>query len=101
MKKVIITGSTGMVGKLVLQNCIASEQIEQIITINRKRSGLLHPKITEVVHTDFLNYDEIEKWKDFGGIRNEEDYLITETGKQLLGKKKPMSIDEVEALRAY
>jgi len=53
------------------------------------------------MHTDFLNYDEIEKWKDFGGIRNEEDYLITETGKQLLGKKKPMSIDEVEVLRAY
>lgn len=51
------------------------------------------------LHSDFLNYDEIEKWKNFGGIRNEEDYLITETGKKLLGKKKPMSVDEVEALR--
>ena len=30
-------------------------------------------------HTDFLDYDELDKWRDFGGIRNEEDYLITES----------------------
>ena len=30
--------------------------------------------------TDFINYDKVETYKDFGGIRNEEDYLITETG---------------------
>ena len=34
---------------------------------------------------DFVNYDEVLKWKDFGGIRNEEDYLITNEGYQLLG----------------
>lgn len=49
---------------------------------------------------EFLNYDEIDKFRNFGGIRNEEDYLITPDGKQLLGnKKKPMLIEEVEALR--
>ena len=49
---------------------------------------------------DFLNYDEIDKFRNFGGIRNEEDYLITNDGKRLLGnKKKPMLIEEVEALR--
>lgn len=49
---------------------------------------------------EFLNYDEIDKFRNFGGIRNEENYLITPEGKQLLGsKKKPMSIDEVEKLR--
>ena len=31
---------------------------------------------------DFLNYDEIEKFKGFGGLRNEEDYLITPDGKE-------------------
>lgn len=49
--------------------------------------------------TDFINYDEVEKWKDFSGIRNEEDYLITETGARRLGKKIPLTTEEVEALR--
>ena len=49
---------------------------------------------------EFLNYDEIDKFRNFGGIRNEEDYLITKDGKRILGnKKKPMLIEEVEALR--
>lgn len=49
---------------------------------------------------EYLNYDEIDKFRNFGGIRNEEDYLITPDGKRLLGnKKKPMRIEEVEALR--
>jgi len=34
---------------------------------------------------DFVNYEQVMKWKDFGGIRNEEDYLITNEGYQLLG----------------
>ena len=34
---------------------------------------------------DFVNYDEVLKWKDFGGVRNEEDYLITVDGYRLLG----------------
>lgn len=50
--------------------------------------------------TDFINYDEFDKWRDFGGIRNEEDYLITETGARLLGRKIPLTADEVEAFMA-
>ncbi len=51
---------------------------------------------------EYLNYDEIDKFRNFGGIRNEENYLITSDGKQLLGsKKKPMSIEEVEEVREY
>lgn len=48
---------------------------------------------------DFINYDAVEGYKDFGGIRNEEDYLITETGARRLGKKIPLTPEEVEALR--
>ncbi len=48
---------------------------------------------------DFVNYDKVETYKDFGGIRNEEDYLITETGARRLGKKIPLTPEEVEALR--
>jgi Xaa-Pro aminopeptidase len=48
---------------------------------------------------EFLNYEKIKTYKDFGGIRNEEDYLITSNGARLLGKSKPMSVDEIERLR--
>ena len=37
-------------------------------------------------YADFINYDALEKWKDFGGIRFEEDFLITSTGYRLLGE---------------
>ena len=51
----------------------------------------------EKMHTDFLNYDAIESFKDFGGIRLEDDILITPTGSRFLGKKRiPITIDEVE-----
>ena len=49
--------------------------------------------------TDFINYDKVEEYRHFGGIRNEEDYLITDTGARRLGKKIPLTPDEVEALR--
>jgi len=48
---------------------------------------------------DFLNWNEIDKFRNFGGIRNEEDFLVTESGFKMLGKAKPKTIDEVEALR--
>ncbi|MEG0888611.1 MAG: M24 family metallopeptidase, partial [Bacteroides sp.] len=49
--------------------------------------------------TDFINYEKLETYRTFGGIRNEEDYLITETGARRLGKKIPLTPEEVEALR--
>lgn len=48
---------------------------------------------------DFINYEQVEAYRDFGGIRNEEDYLITETGARRLDKKIPLTPEEVEALR--
>lgn len=48
---------------------------------------------------DFINYEKVSMYKDFSGIRNEEDYLITEDGARLLGKKIPIRTEEVEALR--
>lgn len=51
-------------------------------------------------HDEFLNYDKIEEYRNFGGIRNEEDFLITENGHRLLGKQKPKTIEDVENERA-
>ncbi len=49
--------------------------------------------------TDFINYDEVDRWRDTGGVRNEENYLITTDGKRRLGKRIPLTTDEVEAMR--
>ncbi len=47
---------------------------------------------------DFLNFDMLETYKDFGGIRLEDDILITKDGCRFLGKELiPYHIDDVEA----
>jgi Xaa-Pro aminopeptidase len=53
---------------------------------------------TENKCIDFINYDMVEKYKDFGGIRIEDDVLVTENGRRVLGKKIPKTTDEVEAI---
>lgn len=53
----------------------------------------------EKKHAEFINYDQLEAYRYFGGLRNEEDYLITNNGSRRLGKKIPLTTDEVEALR--
>ena len=50
----------------------------------------------EGTNKDFVNFDELEKWKDFGGIRIEDDVLVTETGARVLGKPIPKTVEEIE-----
>lgn len=49
------------------------------------------------LHADFINYNEVEKYIDFGGIRIEDDILITPDGCRILGNPIPKSVAEVEA----
>jgi Xaa-Pro aminopeptidase len=49
--------------------------------------------------TQFISYDKVETYKDFGGLRNEEDFVITEDGCRLLGKSIPKTIEDVEAIK--
>lgn len=58
--KVIITGSTGMVGEGVLHVCLHNSNIEKVLVITRKSTGIVHPKLKEVVHQDFYNLSAIE-----------------------------------------
>lgn len=46
--------------------------------------------------TEFINYDLLETYKDFGGIRIEDDILITQDGCRVLGKPVPKTVSEVE-----
>jgi Xaa-Pro aminopeptidase len=51
-------------------------------------------------YSDFINWDKVNSYRNFGGIRNEEDFAMTEDGTILLGKAKPKTIEEIEAIRA-
>ncbi len=56
---------------------------------------------SEGKHTEFINYDLLETYKDFGGIRLEDDILITDDGCRVLGKNTiPYHIDDVEAMHS-
>lgn len=59
-KKIIITGTTGMVGEGVLYECLHSNEIEAVLIINRRPLGVTHPKLKEIVHSDFMNLSAIE-----------------------------------------
>ena len=49
------------------------------------------------LHKEYINYDEVEKYRDFGGVRLEDDLLITETGNRLVGDRMiPIEIADVE-----
>ena len=53
----------------------------------------------QVMHKEFLNYDKIETFKDFGGIRLEDDILIIPGGSRFLGDKRtPITVEEVEEI---
>ena len=63
--KVIITGSTGMVGKGVLLQCLEDNRIKKILLVNRTSIKLNNPKIKEIICDNFLNLTNHEK--DFTG----------------------------------
>lgn len=56
---------------------------------------------SEGKYMDFLNYDKMDSYKDFGGIRLEEDLVITAGGSELLGEPIASSVSEIEAVRNY
>ncbi|CAH0995789.1 Xaa-Pro aminopeptidase [Emticicia aquatica] len=48
----------------------------------------------------FINYSKLDDYRDFGGIRIEDNCLITPTGSKTLGNPIPKTVEEVEALRS-
>jgi Xaa-Pro aminopeptidase len=49
-------------------------------------------------YMDFINYDVVETYKDFGGIRIEDDVLVTDKGCRVLGKSIPKTVEEIEEI---
>lgn len=55
---------------------------------------------TENKHADFINYEKVEEYRNFGGIRIEDDILVTENGAKVLGKPIPKTVAEIEKICA-
>lgn len=56
---------------------------------------------SEKKYSEFINYDKVQAYKNFGGIRIEEDFLITKEGYNLLGDPLAKTVEDIEALRNY
>jgi Xaa-Pro aminopeptidase len=50
------------------------------------------------MHTDYINYDALKAFRDFGGIRIEDNILINETNSTILGDPIPKTVNEIESL---
>jgi len=58
--KVIITGTTGMIGEGVLLACLDNAHITEILSVSRKPTNKSHPKLKEMIVADFLSLKENE-----------------------------------------
>lgn len=56
--KIIITGTTGMVGEGVLLECLKDPKVTEILSISRKTNGITHPKLKELLLPDFTKIEE-------------------------------------------
>jgi Xaa-Pro dipeptidase len=48
--------------------------------------------------SDFINYDKVNEYRDFEGIRIEDDILVTDRGYKILGKSIPKDVSEIESI---
>lgn len=58
-KNILIAGSNGMIGGLILGYCLERPDVAKVTSIVRRKSGILHPKLVEIIHADFLDYSSI------------------------------------------
>ncbi|GAB1452513.1 aminopeptidase P family protein [Draconibacterium sp.] len=52
----------------------------------------------EKINAGFINFDKVNEYRNFGGIRLEDDILVTETGSEIIGERVPINPDEIEAI---
>ena len=55
----MITGATGMVGEGVMHECLQDEEIAEVLVINRRPGNVQHPKLKEVILTDFFKFSDL------------------------------------------
>jgi uncharacterized protein YbjT (DUF2867 family) len=58
--KVLITGSSGMLGRAVLLESLERAEVSSVLIINRSPLDIKHPKLTELILPDFLNISDLK-----------------------------------------
>ncbi|MEZ4720969.1 MAG: epimerase [Flavobacteriales bacterium] len=58
--KVILIGASGMIGKGVLLECLDHTKVDRVLSIGRSPLGLSHPKLIEIQHKDFTDFNGIK-----------------------------------------
>jgi len=90
--KVVLTGATGMVGEGVLHECLNHRGIDRVLLINRRASGIVHPKVSEILLPDF---------NDLSAIKNElagYDTCFFCLGVSSVGMKEPEFFEKTYTL---
>lgn len=62
MKNVIIVGSSGMIGHLVLEHCLKRNDVSLVTAIVRRPLGISNSKLKEVIHDNFLDYTSVAEY---------------------------------------
>lgn len=57
---VAVFGSTGMIGQGVIREALSASDVDRVVVVVRKATGLSHPKLTELIHDDFGDFSSKE-----------------------------------------
>jgi len=69
-KRLVIVGATGMVGGYALRYALENTAVGSVTSIGRKKVGISHPKLTEVLHRDFADCSAL------GGVLSGQDAAV-------------------------
>jgi Xaa-Pro aminopeptidase len=58
-------------------------------------SALIDKWKSEKYHSAFICWEQVDKYRGFGGIRIEDDILVTPEGARMLGKRVPATAEEI------
>ena len=58
--KIILFGATGMIGQGTLLECLESDAVEAVLAVVRRPTGKTHPKLTELIVSDFEDFGPVE-----------------------------------------
>ncbi|MFF9819462.1 NAD-dependent epimerase/dehydratase family protein [Streptomyces sp. NPDC014006] len=59
--RIVVFGASGMIGHGALRACLLDEQVTEVLAVVRRPLDIAHPKLRQVIHTDFADYTPIQE----------------------------------------